>query len=123
MGVVSGVVMSYEFGTNWAVFSDKAGPVVGPLMGYEVLTAFFLEAGFLGVMLFGLSRVPKPLHFAATCLVALGHAHQRFLDPVGELMDADAARLHPRLRRTLPAGGLVGGHFQPILPVPASPTW
>jgi cytochrome d ubiquinol oxidase subunit I len=56
MGVVSGIVLSYEFGTNWAVFSDKAGPVVGPLMAYEVLTAFFLEAGFLGVMLFGMSK-------------------------------------------------------------------
>ena len=53
MGVVSGIVMSYQFGTNWSVFSDRAGPVIGPLMGYEVLTAFFLEAGFLGVMLFG----------------------------------------------------------------------
>ena len=52
MGVVSGIVLSYQFGTNWAVFSDKAGPVIGPLMAYEVLTAFFLEAGFLGVMLF-----------------------------------------------------------------------
>ena len=57
MGVVSGIVMSYQFGTNWSVFSDKAGPVIGPLMGYEVLSAFFLEAGFLGVMLFGLNRV------------------------------------------------------------------
>ena len=57
MGVVSGIVMSYEFGTNWSVFSDKAGPVIGPLMGYEVLSAFFLEAGFLGVMLFGMKRV------------------------------------------------------------------
>ena len=53
MGVVSGIVMSYQFGTNWSVFADKTGPVLGPLMGYEVLTAFFLEAGFLGVMLFG----------------------------------------------------------------------
>ena len=52
MGVVSGIVMSYQFGTNWSVFSDVAGPVIGPLMAYEVLTAFFLEAGFLGVMLF-----------------------------------------------------------------------
>ncbi|MDP1837864.1 MAG: cytochrome ubiquinol oxidase subunit I, partial [Reyranella sp.] len=51
MGVVSGIVMAYQFGTNWAAFSDKAGPVIGPLMAYEVLTAFFLEAGFLGVML------------------------------------------------------------------------
>src|SRR5215203_4427876 len=72
MGVVSGIVMAYQFGTNWAVFSDKAGPVIGPLMAYEVLTAFFLEAGFLGVMLFGLTRVGKELHFLATCMVAFG---------------------------------------------------
>ena len=72
MGVVSGIVMSYQIGTNWSVFSDKAGPVVGPLMAYEVLTAFFLEAGFLGVMLFGMKRVGPQLHFAATCMVALG---------------------------------------------------
>jgi cytochrome bd ubiquinol oxidase subunit I len=72
MGVVSGIVMSYQFGTNWSVFSDKAGPVIGPLMGYEVLTAFFLEAGFLGVMLFGLSRVGPRLHFFATLMVAFG---------------------------------------------------
>jgi cytochrome d ubiquinol oxidase subunit I len=72
MGVVSGIVMSYQFGTNWSVFSDKAGPVIGPLMGYEVLTAFFLEAGFLGVMLFGLNRVGPKLHFFATLMVALG---------------------------------------------------
>src|SRR6478752_8884483 len=72
MGVVSGIVMSYQFGTNWAVFSDKAGPIVGPLMAYEVLTAFFLEAGFLGVMLFGMEKVGRGLHFAATVCVALG---------------------------------------------------
>jgi cytochrome d ubiquinol oxidase subunit I len=72
MGVVSGLVMSYQFGTNWGAFSDRAGPVIGPLMGYEVLTAFFLEAGFLGVMLFGMQRVGRRLHFAATCLVAAG---------------------------------------------------
>ncbi len=72
MGVVSGIVMSYQFGTNWAVFSDKAGPIIGPLMAYEVLTAFFLEAGFLGVMLFGMKRVGKGLHFTATLMVALG---------------------------------------------------
>jgi cytochrome bd ubiquinol oxidase subunit I len=72
MGVVSGLVMSYEFGTNWSVFADKAGPVIGPLMGYEVLTAFFLEAGFLGVMLFGLRKVGPGLHFIATLMVAFG---------------------------------------------------
>jgi len=72
MGVVSGIVLSYQFGTNWSVFSDKAGPVIGPLMGYEVLSAFFLEAGFLGIMLFGLARVGPRLHFLATLMVALG---------------------------------------------------
>jgi cytochrome d ubiquinol oxidase subunit I len=72
MGVVSGIVMSYQFGTNWSVFADKAGPVIGPLMAYEVLTAFFLEAGFLGVMLFGMNRVGKTLHFVATLAVAVG---------------------------------------------------
>jgi len=72
MGVVSGLVMSYEFGTNWSVFSDKAGPVIGPLMGYEVFSAFFLEAGFLGVMLFGRERVGRNLHFFATLMVAAG---------------------------------------------------
>jgi len=72
MGVVSGIVMSYQFGTNWSVFSDKAGPVIGPLMAYEVLTAFFLEAGFLGVMLFGINKVGRKLHFVATLAVAGG---------------------------------------------------
>jgi cytochrome d ubiquinol oxidase subunit I len=72
MGVVSGIVMSYQFGTNWSVFADRAGPILGPLLGYEVLTAFFLEAGFLGVMLFGLNRVGRGLHFVATLFVAGG---------------------------------------------------
>jgi cytochrome d ubiquinol oxidase subunit I len=72
MGVVSGVVMSFQFGTNWSVFSDRAGNVLGPLLGFEVLTAFFLEASFLGVMLFGLNRVGRKLHFASTCIVATG---------------------------------------------------
>lgn len=72
MGVVSGIVMSYQFGTNWSVFSDKVGAVIGPLMAYEVLTAFFLEAGFLGVMLFGMNKVGKRLHFFATLMVAIG---------------------------------------------------
>jgi cytochrome bd ubiquinol oxidase subunit I len=72
MGVVSGIVMSYQFGTNWSAFADKAGPIIGPMMAYEVLTAFFLEAGFLGVMLFGLERVGHKLHFVATLMVATG---------------------------------------------------
>jgi cytochrome d ubiquinol oxidase subunit I len=72
MGVVSGLVMAYQFGTNWSRFSEFAGSVTGPLLTYEVLTAFFLEAGFLGVMLFGWNRVGRGLHFFSTCMVALG---------------------------------------------------
>ena len=72
MGVVSGVVLSYQFGTNWSVFSDRVGNVIGPLLGYEVLTAFFLEASFLGVMLFGWNRVSPKMHFASTVIVAFG---------------------------------------------------
>ena len=72
MGVVSGLVMAYQFGTNWSFFSDYAGSITGPLLAYEVLTAFFLEAGFLGVMLFGWNRVGPGLHFLSTAMVALG---------------------------------------------------
>ena len=72
MGVVSGIVMSYQFGTNWSVFSDRTGPVLGPLMAYEILSAFFLEAGFLGIMLFGRDRVGDRLHMFATAMVAFG---------------------------------------------------
>ncbi len=72
MGVVSGLVMAYQFGTNWSYFSAFAGSITGPLLAYEVLTAFFLEAGFLGVMLFGWNRVGPGLHFFATIMVAIG---------------------------------------------------
>ena len=64
--------MSYQLGTNWSVFSDKIANVLGPIIGFEVLTAFFLEASFLGVMLFGFGRVSKKMHFVATCIVAIG---------------------------------------------------
>ena len=72
MGVVSGIVMSYQFGTNWSVFADRTGPVLGAPMAYEVLSAFFLEAGFLGIMLFGRDRVGPKLHMAACAAVAFG---------------------------------------------------
>jgi cytochrome d ubiquinol oxidase subunit I len=72
MGVVSGIVLSYQFGTNWSRFSLTVGNVVGPLIGYEVLTAFFLESTFLGVMLFGWRRVPPGLHVLSAILVAAG---------------------------------------------------
>lgn len=78
MGVVSGVVMTYQFGSNWSVFSDRTAPIIGPLLGYEVLTAFFLEAGFLGIMLFGLKRVGLKLHFTATLMVAIGTLFSAF---------------------------------------------
>lgn len=97
MGVVSGVVMSYEFGANWSVFAAKASPAIGPMLGFEVLTAFFLEASFLGVMLFGRQKVGKTLHFVATCIVALGtltsafwiiSANSWMQHPVGFVLDA-----------------------------------
>jgi len=72
MGVVSGIVMSFQFGTNWSVLSERAGNVLGPLLSYEVLSAFFLEAGFLGVMLFGAQKVRPAMHFFCTVMVALG---------------------------------------------------
>ncbi|QNA89493.1 cytochrome ubiquinol oxidase subunit I [Massilia sp. Dwa41.01b] len=72
MGVVSGIVMAYQIGTNWSYMSEFAGSIMGPVLAYEVLTAFFLEAGFLGVMLFGWNRVGPALHLVATCMVAAG---------------------------------------------------
>ncbi|MFO6421338.1 cytochrome ubiquinol oxidase subunit I [Hylemonella sp. W303a] len=72
LGVVSGITMSFQFGTNWPGFMERAGNIAGPLLGYEVLTAFFLEASFLGIMLFGRGRVSERTHFIATLLVALG---------------------------------------------------
>jgi cytochrome d ubiquinol oxidase subunit I len=117
MGVVSGIVMSYQFGTNWSVFSDRAGPVIGPLMAYEVLTAFFLEAGFLGVMLFGMNRVGKGLHFTATLMVAFGTFFSAFWilsvnswmqTPTGYAMNADG--------QFIPAGSWLAIIFNPSFP-------
>ena len=97
MGVVSGIVMSFQFGTNWAVLSEKAGNILGPLLSYEVLTAFFLEAGFLGVMLFGWKKVSDRLHFFATLMVATGTLFSTFWiiaanswmqTPQGHIIDA-----------------------------------
>ena len=98
MGVVSGLVLSYQFGTNWSRFSDATGNVLGPLLGYEVLTAFFLEASFLGIMLFGWNRVSPKMHFTATCIVAVGtlisafwilSANSWMQTPVGYTIAAD----------------------------------
>ena len=72
LGVVSGITMSFQFGTNWPGYMERAGNIAGPLLGYEVLTAFFLEATFLGIMLFGRGRVSERVHLVATLMVALG---------------------------------------------------
>jgi cytochrome bd ubiquinol oxidase subunit I len=90
MGVVSGIVMSYEFGTNWSHFSHVVGNVVGPLIGYEVLTAFFLEATFLGILLFGWNRVPSGLLVLASILVALGTLFSAFW-----ILSANSWMQHP----------------------------
>jgi len=78
IGVVSGVVLSFEFGLNFSGYSDFIGDVLGPLIGFEVLTAFFLEAGFIGIMLFGVNKVGPRLHFLPTCMVALGTTFSAF---------------------------------------------
>lgn len=78
IGVVSGITMSFQFGTNWPGFMDTVGNIAGPLLGYEVLTAFFLEATFLGIMLFGLSRVPSKVHTFAAFVVAVGTSLSAF---------------------------------------------
>lgn len=102
MGVVSGIVMSYEFGTNWSRFSDMAGNVLGPLLSYEVITAFFLEAGFLGIMLFGWGRVGRAGHFLATGMVALGTLISAFW-----ILSANSWMQTPQ------GYGLVDGRFSP----------
>ena len=97
MGVVSGIVMSYQFGTNWSVFSDKVGPVLGPLMGYEVMSAFFLEAGFLGVMLFG-TRARRPA--AALLRDADGRARHLHLGVLDSGRQLAGCRRRPATRST-----------------------
>jgi cytochrome d ubiquinol oxidase subunit I len=117
MGVVSGIVMSYQFGTNWGVFSDRAGPVIGPLMAYEVLTAFFLEAGFLGVMLFGMQKVGKKLHFFATLMVAIGTFISAFwILSVNSWMQTPTGHALNEVNQFVPAAGWLPIIFNPSFP-------
>ncbi|HEU5136044.1 MAG TPA: cytochrome ubiquinol oxidase subunit I [Steroidobacteraceae bacterium] len=117
MGVVSGIVMSYQFGSNWAVFSDKAGPVIGPLMAYEVLTAFFLEAGFLGVMLFGMQKVGRRLHFFATLMVAIGTFISAFwILSVNSWMQTPTGYAVNPSGQFVPAAGWIDIIFNPSFP-------
>jgi cytochrome d ubiquinol oxidase subunit I len=117
MGVVSGIVMSYQFGTNWSVYADRAGPIIGPLMAYEVLTAFFLEAGFLGVMLFGINKVGRKLHFAATCAVALGTFISAFwILSVNSWMQTPTGYAMNDVGQFVPANGWLPIIFNPSFP-------
>lgn len=101
MGVVSGVVLSYQIGANWSVFAARTAPVIGPLLAFEVLTAFFLEASFLGVMLFGWRKVGPGLHFASTCLVAIGTLISAFW-----IISANSWMQYPAGHVVLPDGSL-----------------
>src|SRR4051812_42411467 len=101
MGVVSGVVMSFQFGTNWPGYMNTVGNIAGPLLAYEVLTAFLLEATFLGIMLFGMNRVPGWMHVLATVGVAFGTTVSAFWilalnswmqTPAGHLLDVGAGK-------------------------------
>lgn len=120
MGVVSGVVMSFQFGTNWPGFMNSVGNIAGPLLAYEVLTAFFLEATFLGVMLFGMNRVPGWMHITATILVAVGTTLSAFwILALNSWMQTPAGHGHDA-GRSLHS---IGGASSSIRPSPtASPT-
>src|SRR4051794_3697685 len=103
LGVVSGIVMSYQLGTNWSRYSEFVGNVIGPLIAYEVITAFCLEAGFLGIMLFGWERVGNRLHFFRHLHGGARNLDFGLLDSLSQLLDANARRL-PDRERHRPAG-------------------
>jgi len=117
MGVVSGVVMSYELGTNWSEFSKMAAPVIGPLFAFEVLTAFFLEASFLGVMLFGWKKVGPRLHFTATLMVAVGTLISAFW-----ILSANSWMQHPTGFEVLADGTLRATDWMQVIFSPTFPT-
>ena len=116
MGVVSGVVLSYQIGTNWSVFAAKTAPVIGPLLAFEVLTAFFLEASFLGVMLFGWRKVGPRLHFASTCLVAIGTLISAFW-----IISANSWMQHPTGFERLADGSLRATDWMAVIFSPTFP--
>lgn len=116
MGVVSGVVLSYQIGTNWSVFAAATAPVIGPLLAFEVLTAFFLEASFLGVMLFGWRKVGPRLHFAATTLVAIGTLISAFW-----IISANSWMQHPTGHTVLADGALRAVDWMEVIFSPTFP--
>ncbi len=117
MGVVSGVVLSYQLGTNWSVFSSQVGSVIGPLLGYEVLTAFFLEASFLGIMLFGWTRVGPGLHVFSTCMVALGTLISAFW-----ILSANSWMQTPQGFAFADDGTMVATDFMEVIFNPSTPS-
>jgi len=117
MGVVSGVVLSYQFGTNWSEFIRLTGGVLGPLLAYEVLTAFFLEASFLGVMLFGWKKVGPRLHFASTCLVAIGTTISAFW-----ILSANSWMQTPQGHQILADGTFVAVDWMQVIFNPSFPS-
>jgi cytochrome d ubiquinol oxidase subunit I len=116
MGVVTGVVMSYEIGTNWSVFSAVAAPVIGPLLAFEVLAAFFMEASFLGVMLFGWRKVGPRLHFAASVIVAIGTLVSAFW-----IISANSWMQHPVGYERLASGALHATSWTTVIFSPTFP--
>ncbi len=117
MGVVSGIVLSYQFGTNWSEFIRLTGGVIGPLLAYEVLTAFFLEASFLGVMLFGWRKVGNRLHFASTVLVAVGTSISAFW-----ILAANSWMQTPQGFEVLADGRFVATSFWEVIFNPSFPS-
>ncbi|MFN3931220.1 MAG: cytochrome ubiquinol oxidase subunit I [Brevundimonas sp.] len=117
MGVVSGIVLSYQFGTNWSEFIRLTGGVIGPLLAYEVLTAFFLEASFLGVMLFGWKKVGPRLHFLATVLVAVGTSISAFW-----ILSANSWMQTPQGFEILPDGRFIATSFMEVIFNPSFPS-
>jgi len=115
MGVVSGIVMSFQFGTNWPGYMNTVGNVAGPLLAYEVLTAFFLEATFLGVMLFGMNRVPPSVHIGATVLVAIGTTLSAFW------ILALNSWMHTPAGHTISEGKLIAGDWWVVIFNPSFP--
>ena len=117
LGVVSGITMSFQFGTNWPGFMERVGDIAGPLLGYEVLTAFFLEAGFLGVMLFGHGKVSERVHLMATFFVAFGTTLSAFwILALNSWMQTPAG--YEIVDGAFHVQSWVDGDLQPVVPVP-----
>src|SRR5216110_3283005 len=115
MGVVSGITMSFQFGTNWPGYMQKVGNIAGPLLAYEVLTAFFLEGTFLGVMLFGMNRVPGWMHIASAAIVAFGTTVSAFwILALNSWMQTPAG--HTVVEGKLIAASWLGVIFNPSFP-------